>query len=46
MMIRNGYVDDCRGWDFVSDDADPNDEHGHGTFVAGIASAATDNPDP
>jgi subtilisin family serine protease len=42
----DGYIDDCRGWDFVSDDADPNDEHGHGTVVAGIASAATDNPDP
>ncbi len=42
----NGYVDDCRGWDFVSDDANPQDEHGHGTVVAGIASAATDNPNP
>ena len=40
----NGYVDDCRGWDFVSDDPDPGDEHGHGTFVAGIASAVTNNP--
>ncbi len=45
-MTTNGYVDDCRGWDFVFNDADPNDEHGHGTFVAGIASAATDNPNP
>ena len=42
----NGYVDDCRGWDFVSDDANPEDEHGHGTAVAGIASAATNNPNP
>ena len=42
----NGYVDDCRGWDFVSDDANPQDEHGHGTAVAGIASAATNNPNP
>ena len=42
----NGYVDDCRGWDFVSDDADPSDENGHGTSMAGIASAATNNPDP
>ena len=40
----NGYVDDCRGWDFVTGDADPTDEYGHGTVVAGIASAATDNP--
>ncbi len=34
---NNGYIDDCRGWDFVADDADPQDEHGHGTVVAGIA---------
>ena len=24
------------GWDFVDDDADPMDTHGHGTWVAGI----------
>jgi subtilisin family serine protease len=24
------------GWDFVNDDADPRDDHGHGTHVAGI----------
>jgi hypothetical protein len=40
----NGYSDDCRGWDFVAHDANPQDEHGHGTVVAGIASAATNNP--
>jgi Subtilase family len=27
------------GWDFVFDDADPMDDHGHGTHVAGIAAA-------
>ncbi len=43
---QNGYIDDCRGWDFVAGDADPRDEHGHGTVVAGIASAATNNPSP
>ena len=43
---HNGYIDDCRGWDFVSNDADPQDEHGHGTIVAGIAAAATNNPAP
>lgn len=44
----NGYVDDCWGYDFVVDDNYPMDEHeyGHGTFVAGIAGAATNNPDP
>jgi subtilisin family serine protease len=44
----NGYVDDCRGYDFVDPrDNNPLDEHasGHGTFVAGIAAAAVNNPD-
>src|SRR3990167_3107349 len=31
------------GYDFVNNDASPNDDHGHGTHVAGIASAVTDN---
>ncbi len=31
----NGYVDDYRGWDFVADDANPADENGHGTHIAG-----------
>lgn len=51
----NGYVDDFRGWDFVTSgfgvpgedvsgaDNDPIDFAGHGTFVAGMASARTDN---
>ncbi len=45
----NGYVDDCRGYDFVfgdMDPTDPSDELGHGTAVAGIAAAATNNLDP
>ena len=40
----NGYVDDCRGYNFASGNADPADEHGHGTVVAGIAGAETNNP--
>ncbi|NOT33120.1 MAG: S8 family serine peptidase [Candidatus Eisenbacteria bacterium] len=51
----NGFIDDFRGWDFVSAgfgvagedvsvaDNDPIDFAGHGTFVAGMASARTDN---
>lgn len=49
----NGWTDDVHGWDFGNDDADPNPEPTmdpigldigfHGTFVAGIAAAATHN---
>lgn len=39
----NGYVDDIRGWDFVNNDNNPMDDHGHGTNVAGIVGAATNN---
>jgi thermitase len=39
----NGYVDDVHGWDLVDDDAHPQDLHGHGTHVAGIAGAHTNN---
>jgi subtilisin family serine protease len=31
------------GYDFVDNDADPHDLNGHGTHVAGIAAAVTDN---
>ncbi|MCF7809695.1 S8 family serine peptidase [bacterium] len=40
---NNGMVDDFHGWDFESDDNDPDDRHGHGTHCAGIASAVTNN---
>ncbi|MBW3538120.1 S8 family serine peptidase [Candidatus Parcubacteria bacterium] len=42
---RNGYVDDYNGWDFVNNDNDPYDDYkvGHGTLVAGIIGAATNN---
>ena len=40
---RNGYADDCRGWDFVNNDASPDDDMGHGTMVAGIAGAVSQN---
>lgn len=31
------------GWDFVNDDNSPNDDHGHGTVVAGVIAQATNN---
>lgn len=31
------------GYDFVADDATPNDEQGHGTHVAGTVAASTNN---
>ncbi len=39
----NGYVDDIHGWDFADDDADPDDQHGHGSHVAGTIAAEADN---
>ncbi len=32
----NEYVDDIHGWNFVDDDNDVMDVHGHGTKVAGV----------
>ncbi|HSG98438.1 MAG TPA: S8 family peptidase, partial [candidate division Zixibacteria bacterium] len=48
---HNGFVDDTVGWDFSGDtlaqqsfeDADPSDDVGHGSHVAGIAGAAIDD---
>ncbi len=51
----NGFIDDIHGWDFtdapnfpdsgdyLNPDNDPRDEHGHGTSVAGIIGAVTNN---
>ena len=51
---HNGFVDDVQGWDFGNDDNDPNpepvydpiygiDEGWHGTYVAALAAAASNN---
>jgi subtilisin family serine protease len=40
---NNGFVDDIRGWNFHDDNNDPLDGNGHGTHIAGIAAAVTDN---
>lgn len=40
---NNGYIDDYRGWDFVNNDNNPTDDHGHGTNVTGIAVATGNN---
>jgi len=39
----NGYIDDLYGWDAYSGDADPSDDHGHGTHVAGTIAARGNN---
>ncbi len=39
----NGYIDDVHGWDFRDDDNDPSDVSGHGSHVAGIIAAQSDN---
>jgi subtilisin family serine protease len=39
----NGYVDDVHGWDFANGDADPRDDNGHGTHVAGTIGAVGGN---
>ncbi len=36
----NGYVDDVYGWNFVSENNNVQDDHGHGTHVAGIIAMA------
>jgi subtilisin family serine protease len=39
----NGFVDDVHGADTVAGDGGPQDDHGHGTHVAGIIAAQANN---
>ena len=39
----DGFVDDWRGWDFVQQDNNPEDNFGHGTHVSGTIAARGDN---
>lgn len=40
---KNGYPDDCVGWNFADEMSLPWDDNGHGTFIAGIISAQYHN---
>ena len=40
---KNGYVDDLHGWNFVNGNNNVNDDNGHGTHLAGIIAAQTNN---
>lgn len=40
---HNGFVDDIYGWNFVSNNNKLDDNHGHGTHIAGIVGAQAGN---
>lgn len=39
----NGFIDDVYGWNFVSNNNKLDDNHGHGTHIAGIIGAEAGN---
>jgi serine protease len=39
----NGFIDDWQGWDFYGQDNNPRPGPDHGTHVAGLAAAVTNN---
>lgn len=40
---QNGFIDDVHGWNFVSGNNNLEDNHGHGTHIAGIIGAEASN---
>jgi subtilisin family serine protease len=40
---KNGFIDDVNGWNFVANNNQLNDAHGHGTHIAGIIGAEGGN---
>jgi subtilisin family serine protease/PKD repeat protein/N-acetylneuraminic acid mutarotase len=40
---NNGFIDDVNGWNFVAGTNEISDDDGHGTKVAGVAAAETNN---
>lgn len=40
---QNGFVDDVYGYDFINNDANPMDDHFHGTHCAGTIGAVGNN---
>ncbi len=40
---KNDYIDDIYGYNFIYNNSDPADDHGHGTHCAGIVAARGNN---
>ena len=40
---NNGYVDDVRGWNFSGNNNNPMDDNNHGTHIAGVIGAKSNN---